>query len=45
METTTAPTETVDGSKTLVRGNALEKTYGSRLPLGRSTPVLTGADI
>jgi len=45
MDTTTAPTETLGGSKTLVRGNALEKTYGSRLPLGRSTPVLTGADI
>lgn len=45
METTTVPTETVGSSKPLVRGNALEKTYGSRLPLGRSTPVLTGADI
>lgn len=45
METTTVPTETVTGSETPVRANGIEKTYGSRLPFGRSTPVLTGADI
>ncbi|MDS0474624.1 ABC transporter ATP-binding protein [Natrinema sp. 1APR25-10V2] len=45
MGTTTPPSETDTANETLVRGDSLEKTYGSRLPFGRSTPVLTGADI
>ena len=45
MERTTTTPETTVTSETLVRGDGLEKTYGSRLPFGRSTAVLTGADI
>ena len=45
MKRTTTTTGTTVSSEPLVRGDSLEKTYGSRLPFGRSTPVLTGADI
>lgn len=45
MEATTAVSGIDDAGEVLVRADGLEKTYGSKLPLTRTVPVLTGADL